>query len=141
MPTVKYQWAATPPPAGPNVYVTCLTNAKYTSPRWWDGQQWWDISVSRGKKALHFTWPKRARVSKPDWMKRHGDLSLRSISDQNKVRWGEPFKHFSPPEVLQWLIAQGRLPKDWPLAFQGEMRAQSTPQPADKRADQSQPKG
>jgi len=123
---IKYTWANGAPSTTPGLHVTCLTHSGYTSIRWWDGKEWWDISPTRGSPARTFKWPKGAAANghrQPDWMKRYPVLALRKISDQGKVRWGASFKHYEPAEVLRWLVAQGRLPADWPEAFQAEMRA------------------
>jgi hypothetical protein len=125
MPTTKYQWNTDRPGPEPRLYITCLSSDKYTAIRWWDGNLWWDISPTRGSQAKIFKWPKgtaAAGIHQPGWMRRYDALALRKITDQRKVRWGQPYKHFEPAEVLTWLVRQGRLPADWPLAFQSEMR-------------------
>lgn len=129
---IKHTWSNVAPGTEPKLYTTCLSSALYTALRWWDGQEWWDISATRGSPARPFKWPKGAAangVKQPGWMKRYPALALRKITDQSKVRWGTPYKHFDQVEVLHWLIKQGRLPADWPEAFQQEMRAQSAVQP------------
>lgn len=131
MAQVRYTFTTGAPGTEPGLYKTCLKSERDISIRWWDGALWWDISVSRGAKALPFTWPsgKAMRgISMPRWYKDYGydkSMSLRKITDQAKVRWGTAYKHFEPDEVLAYLVGKGALPKDWREAYQDEMRAQA----------------
>lgn len=129
MAKTRYAFSNGAPGTEPGLYKTCLTSERDISIRWWDGALWWDISTSRGTKAMPFKWPtgKAARgISMPGWYRTYGcadKLCLRKITNQVKVRWGTPYKHFDPDEVLAYLVGKGILPKDWREAFQGEMRA------------------
>lgn len=121
----KYTWQ-TIKPTEPGLYRTCLSNDKYHSARLWDGENWWDISGTRGDSAMPFTIPKRVSADvKPllAWMRHYKSLALRKITDQGKVRWGVAYKHFEPAEVLAWLVKMGTLPADWKECYQEHMRA------------------
>jgi hypothetical protein len=126
MPQIKYQWIkGAPGDKTPSLWITCLSNENYTAPRYWDGSRWWAIERSRGRACSPFVWPKGCSTgpfARYAWMKKY-PLRLRNISDQTKVRFGIPFKHFTPEETLQWLVQQGRLPADWKEAYQDDMRA------------------
>ena len=124
MPTTKYQWVRGAP-AVPGLHRTCLSSDKYHSARYWDGRAWWDIASTRGNKALPFTLPKAIPADvKPllAWTKHYSTLSLRTITDQSKVRCAIPYKHYEPAEVLKWLVNKGRLRADWKDAYQEDMR-------------------
>lgn len=127
MPVIKFAWHSGPPAdPKPAMHVTCLTNEAYHAARWWDGARWWDVVNSRGKKDNPFIWPagfKKGTFARWSWMWGAGrHLSLRNITDQAKVRYGVPYKHFEPDEVIKYLVNTGRLPKDWKECFQQEMR-------------------
>lgn len=121
----KYDWIGFKPKQ-PGLYRTCLSNDKYHSARYWDGELWWDISATRGGTLRPFTLPKRLPADvKPllAWTKHYSSYSLRKITDQGKVRWGIAYKHYEPAEVLAWLVKRGTLPADWKECYQEHMRA------------------
>lgn len=123
MSKIDYTWLATAPHK-PDVYVTRINTSKIQTVRYWDGQRWFDISLSgttsRGS-STPFTWPKRARVA-IGWRKKY-PLSLRKITNQAAIQWGTPYRIYDDKEVLAYLVKSGRLPADWRTAFQDEMRA------------------
>ncbi|MBL7089939.1 hypothetical protein [Acidovorax sp.] len=123
MSKTDYTWLATAPHK-PDVYVTRINTSKIRTVRYWDGQRWFDISLSgttsRGS-GTPFTWPKRARVA-IGWRKKY-PLSLRKITNQAAIQWGTPYRVYDDKEVLAYLVKSGRLPADWRTAFQDEMRA------------------
>jgi hypothetical protein len=124
-----YKFHEGAPSTEPGLYWSCLKSERDKSIRWWDGALWWDVSIGRGSKALPFKWPRGAAmrgISMPRWYKIRGyqdRLALRKITNQARVRWGVPYKHFEPDEVLAYLVAQGKLPANWREAYQDEMRA------------------
>lgn len=136
MSIIKYNWNTESPNTTPGIYTTCLSNERYTAMRWWDGRLWWDICTSRGRIDRLFEWPRGAAANghrKPDWY--HGSrLYLRAITDQGAVRWGAKYRHYEPNEVLQHLVATGRLPADWKERFQDEMRQASEKRAVGRRA-------
>lgn len=132
MAITKYEWSSLRP-ASPGLHMTCLSNEKYMTLRWWDGKEWWDIATSRGNKTQPFTWPRGALANghrKPEWVKYYleqgAKLYLRKINDQRKVRRGIAYKHYEPAEVLAWLVSQGLLNPNWKEAYQDAMRAEAT---------------
>ena len=129
MAKTRYKFHEGAPGTKPGLYWSCLTSERDMSIRWWDGALWWDISTTRGAKALPFKWPRgeaMRSISMPAYYKRYGwdkTMSLRKITNQARVRWGTAYKHFEPEEVLSHLVGKGVLPKDWREAYQDEMRA------------------
>lgn len=126
MPTTKYSFIEDDPGINPGMYITCRTNPKYYSPRWWDGDLWWDVAVSKSRSGSDrlFSWPKGAAangVKCPEWM-RGRELCLRAITEQKQIRFGVPYPHFSEAEVLNWLVEKGVLPVGWKNSFQNYMR-------------------
>lgn len=129
MSTTRHTWQSSAPYLPPNLpgmlQTTYLTNEKYTITRWWDGKLWWDISPSRGAGMRVFKWPKGEAangIKQPGWMKHYGPLKLRKITDQSKVRWGIPYKHYEPAEVLKYLVSTGKLTPNWQELYQSSMR-------------------
>ena len=136
MATIKYTLHTGAPGPEPGVYQTCLsapTSHKYMAPRWWDGETWWDISWSayaasnRGKKSMAFVWPKGAAANgnkppKDFWGKAVKNFTLRKITKQADVRWGQPHKHYDEKEVLAWLVFKNQLPADWKECYQSKIR-------------------
>jgi len=123
MSKIDYTWLATAPHK-PDVYVTRINSSKIHSVRYWDGERWYDISLSgttsRGS-STPFQWPKNARV-KIGWRKQY-PMSLRKITNQAAIQWGTPYRVYDEKEVLAYLVKVGRLPVNWRTTFQGEMRA------------------
>ena len=132
MPSIKYTLSREKPSPKPAVYMSCLTNANYMAPRWWDGERWWDISAARGhheiKPEQRFKWPAGSSVKKPSWMNDNwyrDRIVLRAINDQARVQWGTPYKQYEPEEVLKWMVLNGHLVSDWKEHYQDLMRAQN----------------
>lgn len=125
MSRIDYNWHSGPPPA-PDVYTTRRNEAQYLTPRYWDGESWYEIGgPSRG--GISFKWPRPSRTRRPEWM-RSLDLRLRKISPNlGEIQWGEPFHVFGPGEVLKHLVKTGVLPGDWEVRYQDEMRSGPTP--------------
>ena len=122
MSKIDYTWLATKPHK-PDVYTTRINASKIHSVRYWDGQRWFDISLSghtnRGG-SMPFKWPKKPRVS-IGWRKKY-PLSLRNITNQAAIQWGTPYRVYDDKEVLDFLVKTGRLQKDWRTLYQNEMR-------------------
>ncbi len=123
MSKIDYTWLDTAPHK-PDVYMTRINTSKIHTVRYWDGQRWFDISLSgtssRGS-STPFQWPKNARV-KIGWRKPYPP-SLRNTPNQAAIQWGAPYRIYDDREVLACLVKTGRLPADWRTAYQIEMRA------------------
>lgn len=136
MSITKFHWyEGAPVNKKPDLHITCLSNEKYFSPRWWDGERWWDVSASRGRNGMAFVWPKgRAGgvFARWAWMRKWPALFLRKINDQKKVRYGVPYTHYEPTEVLAWLVNKGVLHSNWREHYQEEMRDQTAAHQATK---------
>lgn len=134
MSRTDYAWSAALPPK-PNVYMTRRNASKVHSIRYWDGERWHDIGITRTLRrdaagritraaAKPFKWPKGSGIRRPAWMRQYREqIGLRNISDQSPIQWGTPFEVYDEKEVLDYLVACGRLPCNWRQAYQGEMRA------------------
>lgn len=124
MSKIDYTWLATAPHK-PDVYVTRINASRIHTVRYWDGQRWYDISLSgttsRGS-STPFQWPKKPRIA-IGWRKQY-PLSLRNITNQAAIQWGTPYRVYDDREVLAYLVKTGRLPADWRKAYQIEMRAE-----------------
>ena len=124
MPVTKYKFNDGVPSSDPGLYISCLKSERDNSIRWWDGNLWWDISSTRGKKGLRFLWPKGKQsrgIKKPTYFI-GCDLYLRKITNQSLVRWGKTYKLYSDTEILKYLVTNGILPPDWKSKYQEEMR-------------------
>lgn len=123
MSKIDHIWLATKPHK-PDVYTTRINESRISSVRYWDGERWFDISLSgtasRGG-SMPFKWPKKPRVS-IGWRKKY-PLSLRNITNQAAIQWGTPYRVYDDKEVLAYLVKSGRLPADWRTAYQEAMRA------------------
>ncbi|OAD82928.1 hypothetical protein ATN89_17060 [Comamonas thiooxydans] len=132
MPLTKYKIHTGKPKGGPAVHVTCLTDERIQTVRWWDGKQWWDIGTPRNRATevppeKQFKWPAGCGVPKPSWMNEShykGRIMLRKITHQDRVRWCEPYKHYTPEEVMSWMEETGRIAEDWRERYQTIMRAE-----------------
>lgn len=128
MPVTKYKFKEGAPSTNPGLYISCLKSERDRSVRWWDGKLWWDISYSRGRAAMPFTWPTgdAARGFKKPQHYNHPayNVRLRKITAQSAVRWGEAYQEYNESEVLTYLVGKGVIPKDWRKCYQEEMRAQ-----------------
>lgn len=123
MSKIDYTWLIGAPHK-PDVYVTRINESRIHSVRYWDGQRWFDISLSGTKSrgsSTPFVWPKKPRIP-IGWRKQY-QLSLRNITNQAAIQWGTPFRVYDEKEVLAYLVKIGKLPADWRNAYQIEMRA------------------
>ena len=124
MSTIAYEWSKATPPK-PDVYMTRRNTSKVHSIRYWDGERWHDIGTARGRVATDrpFKWPKKARVSRPSWMRHYeGRIELRKITDQSVIQWGTPFKVYDEKELIACLVENKVLPADWKEQTQAVMR-------------------
>lgn len=123
MSKTEHTWHPEAPPAA-DVYTTRRNASKYLTLRYWDGSAWFEIGYSSSRGGKPFVWPKPSRSRRPEWAVRmKTGLYLRKIgAHQGAIQWGDPYKVYDEKEVIKHLVKTGRLPADWPEAFQDEMR-------------------
>lgn len=118
MPELKRIWRDTDPPK-PDVYLTRRGNTKNTVPRYWDGENWWQLifmtehEVAEGRNPKTVSpWSSKSYEPKPrarSEYSRKGAWHMRVISTksggQDGMRWGERYQHYSDTEILDHLIS------------------------------------